>query len=513
MDDFDHPQAYSTLHKLIQLNKRELKMLAEAWLVNGASHFGIIVDDDVLFAMPSTSVVMTGGIRVPIRFGDGVHGQLCVVINESDVHCTRLKADGMLVGQLLSLEQAMEEMTQELIVHQDQILAMYDLNRSLRSYLDLADSLPAIVRESRRLTNSETVLVLLELEDKLTIRHEGHFYFPTAFLASLLKDVQAKQEQVLIDNSPGTTDDTFLNLLCVPIEIKGEIKGGLLFVKSLGFASPDIKLAKSLAHHAGAHIENILLHEEVVEQTKLQTEVELAQDVQSRLLPVTPPKISGIDIYGRSIAASQVGGDFFDFIATPDYPFLFTVGDVAGHGLSAAMVMTMTRTAIRSVANIEGIYTPRSVIHRVNEDLYDDFTEIGLFTTAFVGQYQPESDELIFANSGHSPVIYYAPHAKARIIEADGTALGVLQNSFCENQTLPMPDGAILIVMTDGFPEAENNVGEMYGYERLLRLIEDIAHLNAEDITERLYNSINAFQSGCPRNDDQTVVVLKRVSK
>lgn len=511
MDALDHTEAHSVLLSLIQLRNRELNTLAEAWFANGATYFGIVIDDEVLFAVPDMPVVKQECLSTVLKLGRRTRGQLYVGLDDSPADRARLKADAILLGQLLPLEQELEEMTQELIVHQDQILALYDLNRSLRNYLDLSESLLAIASESRRLTNSETAFVLLEGNDEITIRHDGHFLFPTSFLNSLLNDVQAKRSHVLINDSPGTTEDTFLSLLCLPIEVDGDIKGGLVFVKSVKFVSPDIKLAKSLADHAGAHIENVLLHQEAVEQTKLQTEVELAQNVQARLLPVTPPKIGGIDLYGRSEAASEVGGDFFDFIATPEYPFLFIVGDVAGHGLSAAMVMTMTRTAIRSVANIVGIQTPKNIIHRVNQDLYDDFTEIGLFTTAFIGQYIPESDEVVFANSGHSPVVYCTVNEKARILEADGTALGVLPASFCETQTLAMPEGAVLVVMTDGFPEAENMDGEMYGYERLLRLIEETAHLSAEGIAEQLFDSVKTFQSGYRQNDDQTVIVLKRV--
>jgi sigma-B regulation protein RsbU (phosphoserine phosphatase) len=279
------------------------------------------------------------------------------------------------------------------------------------------------------------------------------------------------------------------------------------------FASPEIKLAHAIAEQAGSQIENVLLHEETVAQARLETEMVLARSVQKRLLPNRAPSVPGLVLHGRTVPALQVGGDFYDFITTPAQGTrlcTFAVGDVSGKGLSAALVMAMTRTVLRSKAN--GGASPAQVLDGANAELYDDFTEVAMFATAFVGQYNPNTQALCFANAGHSPVIYCPSGGPARLLEADGTALGVLPVSLCEDYALPFGPGELLIMGTDGFSEATNAAGEMFGYERLLRLVESLADKPAEAILDALFAAIGSFAAGHLQEDDRTLVVAKGVA-
>lgn len=255
-----------------------------------------------------------------------------------------------------------------------------------------------------------------------------------------------------------------------------------------------------------------MLYQESVNHTHIEAEMELARRVQLRLLPKSPPDVDGLDIGADSCPAWQVGGDFFDFIYRPGRPFIFAVGDVTGKGLSAALLMSMTRTVVRSAAKFTTVLTPKAVMNRSNVDLYDDFTEVGMFATAFIGQYQPQADELSYANAGHSPVIYCPAGGPATLLQADGTAMGVLPFGSWENHALPFRPGDLLVVATDGFSEARDQTGDMFGYDRLLRLIEAVADRSAQKISEQIYDSVRDFAYGQPQDDDQTIVVIKRVT-
>ena len=169
-----------------------------------------------------------------------------------------------------------------------------------------------------------------------------------------------------------------------------------------------------------------------------------------------------------------MGGDFYDFVAQPDRPFIFSVADVTGKGMAAALLMTMTRTAIHSKASFMPKPTPEIVMKNANEDLYEDFLQVGMFATAFIGQYQPHSQKLLYANAGHSPVIYRPVGGRARLLEADSTPIGVLQVSLCKNHQVPLGQGDVLVVATDGFSEARNPDDEMFGYDRLLDLVDHV---------------------------------------
>lgn len=253
-----------------------------------------------------------------------------------------------------------------------------------------------------------------------------------------------------------------------------------------------------------------MLTEEGIAQAHFEAEMELARRVQLRLLPKRPPDSCELDIAAESCPAWQVGGDFYDFIFQPDRPFIFIVGDVTGKGLSAALLMSMTRTVMRSAARFSSVCTPKVIMDRANVDLYDDFTETGMFATAFIGMFQSPGEELVFGNAGHSPVVYCPNDGPARLLEADGTAMGVLPHSTWENHRVRFEPGDLLVVGTDGLNEARNEAGEMFGYQRLLGIIESHRGHDAQSILDALYEAVRAFAGTAAQDDDQTAVVLKR---
>ena len=273
--------------------------------------------------------------------------------------------------------------------------------------------------------------------------------------------------------------------------------------------SPHLKLTRAIADYIGAQLENVVLHQEMLGQAKLKTELELASRIQLQLLPQHPPKISGLDLSAGTRPALQVGGDFFDFIAQPGCPFTFVVGDVSGKGMSAALLMAMSRSVIRSKAATTPSPTPQFVMGYSNEILYEDYTEVAMFATVFVGRFDPTTREMIYANAGHSPVIYCPSDGPAQLLEADGPAMGVLPTSLSEDQTFIFKPNDVLILATDGFNEARNTSGEMFGYPRLLQAVEDTAHLSANEIADALFEAVNDFGADCPQDDDQTLVVVK----
>jgi sigma-B regulation protein RsbU (phosphoserine phosphatase) len=211
------------------------------------------------------------------------------------------------------------------------------------------------------------------------------------------------------------------------------------------------------------------------------------------------------------LPASQVGGDFYDFYDAPGQPFRFSLGDVTGKGISAAMLMAMTRTTFRNrIRNIGNAY-PADIMGAANDDMYDDFTELTMFATVFFGQYHHQERAIYYANAGHSPVVYCPFGGPSYLVEADGTALGVLPTSLCENHMMPFQPGDVLVAATDGFVEARNPQGDMFGYDRFLGLIETYAHEDPETLGGILYQAVATFSAGQPQDDDQTLVVVKGV--
>jgi hypothetical protein len=245
-------------------------------------------------------------------------------------------------------------------------------------------------------------------------------------------------------------------------------------------------------------------------QARLKTELDMAARIQLQLLPQQFPQIQGLDIYAHCNPAEQVGGDFYDFSAYNDRSFAFAIGDISGKGLPAALFMAMARIVTHTAARSLPAIDPKAILLRVNEDLYEDFTEAGMFATIFVGCYNAPSAQISYANAGHSPVIYCPEGGPAVLLEADAPMLGVLPGIICTNHTLPFHINDVLVAGTDGLNESFNADGEMFGYERLLRAVERLAHLPSHQIGGELLKTIQQFARGYIQSDDQTFIILKR---
>lgn len=503
------------LAHILAAQHNQFATLAHAWLASGATSFSVWMNGVPLESWPPNATLGSQYLAEPVRVGAAVAGELRVGgVNGPEVK-VRLQAEASLVSQMARLERDLTIMTSELIDTQDQLLALYDLSQATRNHLDIKQLLHRLAYETVRLVKVEGAFMYLNLPHLPgVVEHYPGPLVATELLHGYVAEARRTGQAFLLSEGVGDHRPAGVrNLLLVPIQVHGELVAALGLVnKSEGdFTSPDMKLARAIVEHAGAQIENLMLYQEHLEQTRLQTEMKLAQSVQLNLLPQLPPGVTGLDLWAASHPASRVGGDFYDFIMRPDQSLTFTVGDVSGKGMPAALLMAMTRTVIRNKAKAVPTPTPEVVMGLSNEELYHDFTEVSMFATVFVGQYEPDSRELLYANAGHSPVVYCPAGGGARLLRADGTAMGILPKSLSADQRLQIEPGDVLVVGTDGLSEAHNAHDEMFGYDRLLEVVESLAARPAQAIADGLYRTVNNFSAGQPQDDDQTLVVLKGV--
>lgn len=506
------------LSDLLRTHYQHFESLADAWLVNGASAFSVWEENQMLACWPSERCSDEPGLSAAISFGGRSIGDLRVSGMTGLAEHARLAAEAGLLSSLAHLTRDLFGITNELINARDQLLAIYNLTQVNRRSLEINQAVQNLVAELPRLIKTENAFVQVQIEGQnqpLT----AHFPY-SIFEAERLWNLSAQigKEHLLITRetargaaAEGWPEDV-RSLLIVPFQARGTSHAVLGWINKINgdFMSPDIKLARAIAAYTGAQIENILMIQDSMRLARLQTEMELAQRVQVSLLPKDPPVIDGIDLFASSFPASLVGGDFYDFIVRPGLPMTMAVGDLSGKGFPAALLMSMTRTVLRTEMNV--FSTPESILLGVNRELYDDFTRLSTFATLFVGQYSPERRELYYANAGHSPVIYRPAGQTARLLVADGTAMGILPDSQSKDQCLVLQVGDVLLVGTDGLPEARNQQGQRFGYARLLSLTDSISQLPAREIAQKIYDTIGDFSAGLPQEDDQTLVVMKCIS-
>jgi sigma-B regulation protein RsbU (phosphoserine phosphatase) len=431
-----------------------------------------------------------------------------------------LAADAALIATLAHLELEQESMVAELINTQDQLLAVYDLNRSdcyQSYYVDIEQLLHCLIHEIVPLLQSENGLIILqEASHPESVCYHAALDTSTAdYLLALLRETSGGSELIVTRNMGGVDLPQGVdNLLFVCIQVHPAMRVGLgVWNKAEGFASPDLKLVQAIAEQAAARIENFLLYQETLLQAKLQTEMHMARQVQFRLLPQQLPVIEGVEMYADWRPALQASGDFYDYLVRPDRPCIFTVGDVSGKGMPAALLTVEAITEIRSQARILFEPTPSDIMRSLNEALYADFEHAEMFATVFIGEYEPTCRQLRYTNAGQSPVIYCPSDAPPRMLKADGPPIGVLPRIAYQNNVLTLNPGDMLLVGTDGFNETFNAEGAMFGYQRILDFLDTSRHLSAQAIVTGLFDAVTRFagrpESEYSRDDDQAIIVLK----
>lgn len=250
----------------------------------------------------------------------------------------------------------------------------------------------------------------------------------------------------------------------------------------------------------------------VTDMTEHKKSLALAGEVQRGLLPQKSPNIPGLDIAGRIITCDEIGGDYFDFFSGTDCPnqhFGVVVGDVTGHGVDAALLMTSARAFLRMRTSQCGSIS--QIVSEMNRHLTLDVLDSGRFMTLFYMTIDPEKKHLHWVRAGHDPAILYDPVQDTfEELKGPGLALGVDEHFvFEENHKKGLTTGQIIAIGTDGIWEARNKDGKMYGKNRFCEIIRHHANEIANDIVHAVYDDVDRFTSGLKSEDDITLVVIK----
>ena len=250
------------------------------------------------------------------------------------------------------------------------------------------------------------------------------------------------------------------------------------------------------------------------ERMRIKQALDVAMEVQQNLLPQEMPQIPGLDIAGRSIYCDQTGGDFYDFLEMrrqhTDHLGI-AVGDVSGHGVSAALLMATIRAFIKSKVSPHNSIAES--ITSINHLLAQDTGDTGQFVTLFYAEISPAEKILRWVRAGHDPALLYDPGPDTfKELWGDGIALGIDPNGkYQENIVRKLSNGQILVIGTDGIWEARNQMGEMFGRERLKGLIRENAAYSSDGISSCIIDAIKTFQGSARQEDDITLLVIKWV--
>lgn len=271
------------------------------------------------------------------------------------------------------------------------------------------------------------------------------------------------------------------------------------------FSRSEIELLQSIAATAAAAIENTRLSEEEAQARELEEQINMAAEVQQRMIPQTPPSIPGIEFATVYVPCYQLGGDLYDFIPLPYDNLGITVADVSGKGVPASLIMASVRAALR--AQVDNVYYLGEVLHRLNTMLVRD-TKDTEFVTLFYGVYDTRNRRLTYTNAGHMPALLLRNGQVIELGAGDqgSIVLGVVENETFKQNFFDLQPGDKLLLYTDGLTESSNFENEQYGRARVVSSFQRDG-ATADMIAKNVLWDLRRFVGLKKPEDDITIVV------
>jgi sigma-B regulation protein RsbU (phosphoserine phosphatase) len=237
-------------------------------------------------------------------------------------------------------------------------------------------------------------------------------------------------------------------------------------------------------------------------------DLQLARNIQSNLLPERPLVREGYAMCGRVIPAEETGGDYFDFFVTQDDKLVMAAGDVSGHGIGSALIMSAARAYLRGYSHSTS--SPRAILRRVNRSLGRDIAD-DMFMSMFVCVLDPHTRDFFYANAGHTrPVLLHGSTLETEDYRVTGLALGVEdETDYEERGAFRLEPGDTVVMFSDGLTELRNG-DDQYGRARVIDSIKRHGRGSAEELVDGIFrDALEWAGNGARPADDVTVAVLR----
>jgi hypothetical protein len=244
----------------------------------------------------------------------------------------------------------------------------------------------------------------------------------------------------------------------------------------------------------------------IVERERVKAEIDAANRIQAALLPLDAPSLAGATVASHYRAATEIGGDYFDFLPLPGGEIGIAFGDVSGHGLTSGIVMAMAKAAL--LVQVDYDPSPRAVLDVLNEIVRKTAPKRTLMTF-FFGVLDPSAQTLRFSSAGHlDPFVYRVATGKTEPLSSWGFPLGVRRREPFREHDVDFAAGDRLVLYSDGLIEAVDDDGEPFGFDRFEQTIAKAGRMSADEMKKALLTAVRKFTRNRPPEDDQTLVVV-----
>ncbi len=258
------------------------------------------------------------------------------------------------------------------------------------------------------------------------------------------------------------------------------------------------------------------------EKERLQSEIEIAREVQNQLYPRAVPKSRTLRLMGFCQPARTVSGDYYDYENVQETQIALAIGDVAGKGISAALLMATLQSSLRAQlqncveqagpagsGSVATMVSTSHIVSRLNSQLYS-YTSAEKYATFCLGIYDEPASVFTYTNAGHLPPILIRQGAAERL-DVNGTVVGAFPFSVYDESSVDLRSGDLLVFFSDGVTEPENAYGEMFGEDRLIDVITRNAHLSEGQIVELVLASVRDWTASEELQDDITIMLARRI--
>jgi serine phosphatase RsbU (regulator of sigma subunit) len=415
---------------------------------------------------------------------------------------------------------------------------LLDVARALGTGLSLEDILTVVVDAAIQLTRTERGVLLLtnpsgELQtvvarnaQKATLRPED-----LQVSRSVVKRVATSRRELIVsdtgDDVPVNPQESMARLalrtvVAIPIDKlpvieavdvtitsrQGELLGVLYLdsrAPTSAFSALDREVLRTLAREAATVVENARLFAASREKVRLDHEIQIASEIQQRLLPKSLPDLPDVAVAGSTLACYSVGGDCFDVIELGGGRRGFFVGDVAGKGISAALLATLLQGVFFTTAAMD--IPICDIFSRVNKYLCER-TQDSRYATVFYGVLDRDGN-FEYVNAGHVPPLIRRQSGELEPLASANFPVGLFAEAEYESARVKVAHGEFLVIYTDGVSEAANVRREEFGEERLRQILAEPAARTVDELASAIRDGVKAFTQGAPQSDDITVLAIQ----
>jgi serine phosphatase RsbU (regulator of sigma subunit) len=403
----------------------------------------------------------------------------------------------------------------------EEITSLIDLSKLMTQVLDFKELADGLTDATNKICNSDSAWIIdIENDKKNLISVNNIGYIEAQDISNeLLNEFQIELKEILALNKKvikvkkgnDVRAYVFQAILIAPLKVHGKTNGYLFAAKrqKYKFDKDENRALGAFADYAAVAMENAKLIKSSMEKERMENELEVARNIQSRLLPSKSPACESLEVDSLFVPAFEVGGDYYDYFQLDENRLAFVIADVSGKGVVASYVMAEVKGIFESLSKV--ISEPRELLIATNDILKESLSR-NSFVTALYGIIDKEKGLLNFARAGHMPLLICS-NGKVKDYLPKGIGLGLdfgkNFDSNIENMEIKLNNNDIMLLYTDGVTESRNSKNEEFGFERFKDIIEKNYNNSLEEITGKIFEGVSVFSKEEQQHDDITLVLFK----